>query len=62
MVTLEKRHLSVIGRYRLYCQRLFCRLFDEKHLRPINIMPIRLAMVDFRCGELVKCWKITNSL
>ena len=29
----------------------------KKHLRPINIMPIRLAMVDFRCGELVKCWK-----
>ena len=26
----KKRHLSVIGRYRLYCQRLFCRLFDEK--------------------------------
>lgn len=60
MVTLEKRHLSVIGRYRLYCQRLFCRLFDEKTFKTDKYYAYQVGNGGFSLRRISKMLEITT--
>ena len=56
----KKRHLSVIGRYRLYCQRLFCRLFDEKTFKTDKYYAYQVGNGGFSLRRISKMLEITT--